>query len=69
MYKVFTKLGDGKWMYVATREELDQAVQLVESLNASWPREYVVRDSHGNGVTFGHARSTHPEHRSVARIT
>jgi hypothetical protein len=69
VYKVFTKLGDGKWMYVATREDLDQAVQLVESLNASWPREYVVRDSQGNGVTFGHEQSMHPEHRSMERIT
>ena len=69
MYRVFTKLGDGEWMHVATREKLEQAVQLAVSLNASWPREYVVRDSQGNGVTFGHERSTHPDHRSVARIT
>lgn len=69
MYKVFTKLGDGEWMYVATREDLDQAVLLVESLNASWPREYVVRDSQGNGVTFGQERSMQPEHRSVPHIT
>jgi hypothetical protein len=57
MYSVFTKLGDGKLLFVASREELEQAAQLVrelsavvEELNANWPNEYVVRDSKGNNV-------------------
>jgi hypothetical protein len=50
VYDVFTKLGDGEFLYVASRDELEQAVQLIEALNANWPREYVVRDSGGNDV-------------------
>jgi hypothetical protein len=50
MYSVFTKLGDGEFLFVASREELEQAAQLVQELNANWPNEYVVRDSKGNYV-------------------
>ena len=50
MYSVFTKLGDGKLLFVASREELEQAAQLVQELYANWPKEYVVRDSIGNNV-------------------
>ena len=50
MYSVFAKLGDGEFLFVASRDELGQAVQLIEALNANWPREYVVRDSEGNEV-------------------
>jgi hypothetical protein len=57
MYSVFTKLGDGKLLFVASREDLEQAAQLVrelsavvQELNANWPNEYVVRDSKGNNV-------------------
>jgi len=50
MYSVFTKLGDGEFLFVASREELEQASQLVQELNVSWPHEYVVRDSKGNDV-------------------
>jgi hypothetical protein len=55
MYSVFTKLGDGKLLFIASREKLEQAAQLVrelsavvQELNANWPKEYVVRDSKGN---------------------
>jgi hypothetical protein len=50
MYSVFTKLGDGEFLFVASRDELLQAANLVQELNANWPREYVVRDSKGNEI-------------------
>jgi hypothetical protein len=50
VYSVFTKLGDGEFLFVASREELEQAAQLVQELNANWPNEYVIRDSNGNDV-------------------
>lgn len=50
MYSVFTKLSDGEFLFVASREELEKAAQLVQELNANWPNEYVVRDSKGNDV-------------------
>ena len=50
MYSVFVQLGDGEFLHVASRDDLEQAVQLVEALAAQWPHEYVVRDSEGNDV-------------------
>ena len=50
VYSVFTKLGDGEFLFIASREELEQAAQLVQELNANWPNEYVIRDSNGNDV-------------------
>ena len=50
MFSVFTRLGDGGYILVASRDQLGQAMQLVQELNASWPREYVVRDAEGNNV-------------------
>ncbi len=50
MYSVFTKLGDGEFLFVASREELKQAALLVQELNDNWPHEYVIRDSKGNDV-------------------
>jgi len=50
MYSVFTKLGDDEFLFVASREKLEQAAVLVQELNDSWPHEYVIRDSKGNDV-------------------
>ena len=50
MYSIFTKLEDGEFLFVASREELDQAEQVVREFNANWPNEYVIRDSQGNDV-------------------
>jgi hypothetical protein len=50
VYSVFTKLGDGEFLFVGSREELEQAEQLVQELNDNWPHEYVIRDSKGNDV-------------------
>jgi hypothetical protein len=47
VYSVFVQLGDGEFLHVVSRDDLEQAVQLVEALKASWPREYVVRVSEG----------------------
>ena len=50
MYSVFVQLRDGEFLYMASRDDLEQAVQLVKALKASWSQEYVVRDSEGNDV-------------------
>jgi hypothetical protein len=47
---VFTKLGDGEFLFVASRDDLEQAKHLVEELKVSWPHVYVVRDPMGNDV-------------------
>jgi hypothetical protein len=47
---VFKQLENGELEHVAYRDELEQALQLVETLCAHWPGEYVVRDSEGNDV-------------------
>jgi hypothetical protein len=50
MYSVFTKLGDGEFIFVASRDRLDEALQLSKDLNEFWPNEYVIRDSKGRDV-------------------
>ena len=50
MYRVLAQLEDGEYLHVACRNELQEAVQLIEGLNAYWPREYVLRDSRGSDV-------------------
>jgi hypothetical protein len=50
MYSVFTKLGDGEFLYVASRDRLDEALQLSRDLSEFWPNEYVIRDSKGQDV-------------------
>jgi len=48
MYTVFKQLEDGEFANVATRDEPEQAVQLVEALNALWPGKYIVQDLERN---------------------
>ncbi len=50
MYHVFVQLDDFEFVTVACRDELEEAIHLIDGLNAYWPREYVVRDSEGHGV-------------------
>jgi hypothetical protein len=50
VFNIFAKLVEGGFIFVTCREELEQAVQLVQELKASWPHEYVLRDSQGNDV-------------------
>jgi hypothetical protein len=52
VYSVFKQLGKGEFLFVASRDELEQAVQLIEALNAHWPGEYLVRDSGDNDVSL-----------------
>jgi len=50
MYRLFTKLGDGEFLYVASRDQLDEALQLSRDLNEFWPNEYLIRDSNDQEV-------------------
>ncbi len=50
MYMVFKQLENGEFANVATRDELEQAVQLVEELNALWPGKDTVQDPERNDV-------------------
>ena len=52
MYNVFKQLGNGEFLQVASRDKLEEAVQLVNGLNAAWPGEYEVRDSNLEAVTY-----------------
>lgn len=47
MHSVFTILGDGEMLFIASRDSLEQAIQLAKELNAAWPHDYRVRDSKG----------------------
>jgi len=53
VYAVFRKLENGEFVHIASRNELEQAVQLLEEFNVLWPGEYLVRDSEGNDVDLG----------------
>lgn len=46
MYSVLKQIENGEFVHVAFRDELEQAVRLAHALNAEWPGEYEVRDSH-----------------------
>jgi len=50
MYSVFARLEEGESVFVASRQQLGQALQLVHEFKTHWPREYVVRDSEGKEV-------------------
>jgi hypothetical protein len=52
VYYVLKQLENGEFLQVGFRNELEQAMQLVEALNAQWPAEYVVRDSEGNDIAL-----------------
>jgi hypothetical protein len=52
MYRVLVQLEEGELLHVASRNELEEAVQLIEGLNSYWPREYVVLDPEGNNIDF-----------------
>ena len=52
MYTVFKQIENGEFVHVASRDELEEALQLVAALNADWPGEYEVRDSHLQAVIY-----------------
>ena len=43
MYRVFRKVENDESLHVASRDELEQAVQLVRQLKALWPGQYVIK--------------------------
>jgi len=61
MYTVFKQLENGEFANVATRDEPEQAVQLVEGLNALWPGKYIVLDPERNYVDLTRPRVISPE--------
>jgi hypothetical protein len=52
VYTAFKQLENGEFVRVASRDELEEALQLVESLNAVWPGGYEVRESHSQTVRY-----------------
>jgi hypothetical protein len=52
MYTAFKQLENGEFVRVASRDELEEAVQLVESLNDYWPGGYEVRESRSQMVRY-----------------
>jgi hypothetical protein len=50
MYSLFARLDGGDLLFVASCEELQQAMQLAHELNANWPNEFIGQDSNGNIV-------------------
>jgi len=50
LFDIFVKLAEGGFIFVSSREKLEEAVQFMQEFNASWPHEYVIRDSQGNDV-------------------
>ncbi len=50
MYTVLKQLENGEFVNVASRNDLQEAMQLAQSLNAEWPGEYEVRDSYARVV-------------------
>jgi hypothetical protein len=50
MYKIFKRLGNGEFIQIGSRDTLEQALKVVEGLNAIWPGKYVVQDAEGNDV-------------------
>ena len=58
MYRIFTKLGDGQFLLVASRKEFERAAELVKEFDRYWPNEYVIRDPKGNDVVSVHHLSS-----------
>ena len=50
MYSVFTRLEDDEYLFIASRESIEQARGLMRDLKTNWPHDYVVRDSKGDDV-------------------
>ncbi len=52
MFSVFKQLGNGEFVFVASRVDLEQAVLLADSLNIHWPGNYEIRDSLADTVKY-----------------
>jgi hypothetical protein len=43
MFSIFTRLENDEFIFVASRPQLGQAMQLAQELNASWPAELMAK--------------------------
>jgi hypothetical protein len=51
VFSLFVRLGDGEFLLIASRDELEQARLLLQEFKANWPDEYyVLRDDEDNDV-------------------
>jgi len=50
MYKVFKRIENGELVRVESCDALENAVNLVERLNITWPGRYVVQVADGNEI-------------------
>jgi hypothetical protein len=50
---------------LASRAELEQAVELAKALKAAWPRKYLVCDPEGNDVDLTEYAAIEPERGTV----
>jgi hypothetical protein len=66
MYSVLKRLENGEFVDVASREDLQQALQLAQSLNVHWPGEYQVRDSRSEAIGISSSKNSDVRHRSRA---
>jgi hypothetical protein len=66
MYTVLKRLENGEFVHVASRDDLQQALQLAQSLNAHWPGEYEVRDSRSEVIRFPSSSNAEAGHQSPA---
>lgn len=69
MYHVFVQLDDCELVSVACRDELEDAIHLIDGLKACWPREYVVRDPEGHDVDLTGYTAIEPERSAASAIS
>jgi hypothetical protein len=50
MYGVFEKRTNGETVLIATANEFEECLKVIQDLRSRWHREYVVRDSDGKDV-------------------
>jgi hypothetical protein len=43
-YKILRELDDGEFLWMASRDNPEEAKQLIESFREHWPGEYVIRE-------------------------
>jgi hypothetical protein len=66
MYTLLKRLENGEFVHVASRDDLQQALQLAQSLNAHWPGEYEVRDSGSEVIGLPFSANAEARHGSPA---
>ena len=50
MYHVFAQVVNDESLPLSNHDEIKEAVQLVQELNAEWNMEFIIRDSSGNVI-------------------